>query len=284
MLRIVSMTALAMLAFAANSVLARQALADGTYDALDYTAIRLISGALMLFLIVHLRGQPWREVKGSWRGAAALATYAVAFSIAYVMIGASAGALILFASVQLGMLAWAIRKGDRPHVLEWIGLAVAFGSLAFLVSPGLSAPSLEGSALMIVAGLAWAVYSLLGRGSVSPLTDTAGNFLRCVPVAAVLLVFGRGEAALAWPGVVLAVASGAVASGLGYAVWYAVLPSLSRSRAAFVQLTVPVIAAVGGSLLLNEVLTGRLLWSSAGILGGVALALFAADLRRKQAS
>jgi drug/metabolite transporter (DMT)-like permease len=279
------LTAMAMLAFAANSILARLALASGDMNALGYTGVRLVSGAVVLGALVYLRGRRNADagikIHGSWAGAAALFGYALAFSIAYLMLGAGTGAIILFASVQIGMLAWAILKGDRPGLLEWLGLAIAFGAFLFLVAPGLTAPPPLGTALMIAAGISWAAYSLLGRGSRSPLADTAGNFIRCLPLG-LLLIAGDLPHMANPQGLAYAIASGALASGLGYAIWYAALPSLSRTGAALVQLTVPAIAAVGGVLLIGEPLTGPLLLSSAGILGGVALALLAAEWRKSR--
>lgn len=281
MLRVAALTSVAMLAFAANSVLARLALATAEADALGYTGIRLAAGAVVLAGLLALRRRDGgRAVGGSWRGAGALLAYAVAFSLAYLMLDAGAGALILFASVQVGMLAWAMRMGDRPGGLEWLGLAVAFAALVFLMAPGLAAPHPLGAALMAAAGLSWAAYSLLGRGSGQPLVDTAGNFVRCLPVALALAAAGVALQPPSLAGLAYAVASGALASGLGYAVWYAALPGLTRSVAAFVQLTVPAIAAAGGVAFLDEPPTARLVLSSAGILGGVALALFAAERRR----
>ncbi|MGE4220045.1 MAG: DMT family transporter [Alphaproteobacteria bacterium] len=284
MLRVAGLTLVAMLAFAANSVLARLALAAGDADALGYTGIRIAAGAITLAGLLALRERPGLSLGGSWRGAGALLAYAVAFSVAYLMLNAGAGALILFASVQVGMLAWALRMGDRPGRLEWLGLAVAFAGLVFLMSPGLAAPHPLGAALMAVAGLSWAAYSLLGRGSGRPLADTAGNFVRCLPAAMALALAGVAIQPPSLAGVAYAVASGAVASGIGYAIWYAALPGLSRSAAAFVQLTVPAIAAAGGVLFLQEPMTARLVLASAGILGGVALALFAAERRRMRSS
>jgi drug/metabolite transporter (DMT)-like permease len=199
------------------------------------------------------------------------------------MVGAGPGAPILLASVQHGMLAWAIVNGDRPVPLEWLGMAVAFLALVYLVSPGLVAPPLSGATLMVVAGLSWAAYSLLGRGSQSPLTDTAGNFIRCLPVAIVLILIGIFMLRPSVEGVAYGVASGAMASGLGYIIWYSVLPKLSRARAAFVQLTVPSIAAAGGVIFIGEPLTERLVIATIGIVGGVALALLAAE-RKKSVS
>lgn len=275
---------IALLGFSANSVLARLALGAGDMNATGYTGVRIVSGALTLAAILYLRGHRNSdariEISGSWRGAAALFGYAMAFSIAYLMLGAGTGALILFASVQIGMLAWAILKGDRPGLLEWLGFGVAFAALVFLVAPGLVAPPPLGTALMAAAGLSWAAYSLLGQSSRAPLADTAGNFIRCLPIALVLVASSDLARTSSASGLAYAIASGAIASGMGYALWYAVLPSMTRTSAAFVQLTVPAIAAAGGVLFIGEPLTGRLLVSSAGILGGVALALLAANKRR----
>ena len=282
-MHIALLTAIAMVAFAANSVLARLALASGSIDAMSYTGIRLASGALLLFAMVQFsrrNGSP-RPLGGSWAGAAALFSYAIAFSVAYLMVGAGMGALILFASVQMSMLGWAVAKGDRPGALEWLGIGLAIAALAYLVSPGLTAPSPLGTFLMAAAGAAWAAYSLIGRGSTSPLIDTAGNFIRCLPFALLLLALGLAAATPSAPGILYAVLSGAIASGLGYAVWHLVLPRLSRITASTVQLTVPAIAALGGVLLLAEPITLRLALASAGILGGVALALFAAERRKR---
>lgn len=279
--KLVLLTTLAMLAFAANSVLARLAFATAGAEPMSYTGVRLGSGALVLALLLMLRrGEPFR-LAGSWLAAASLFAYAILFSVAYLMLGAAVGALILFAAVQIGIIGWAINKGDRPGPLEWSGLGIAFAALVYLVSPGLVAPHPLGAALMALAGLAWAAYTLLGRGSAAPLTDTAGNFIRTVPAALLLVVAGALSTPVTLPAVGYAVASGAIASGLGYAIWYAALPHLTRTRAAIVQLTVPAIAATGGVLLIGEPLTLRLVIASAGILGGVALALLAAE-RRKQ--
>lgn len=282
-MRIIVLTAIAMLAFAANSVLARLALADGAIDAASYTGIRLIAGALLLYLLLT-----WgpgtggsRKMGGSWSGAAALFGYAIFFSVAYLMLGAGLGALILFASVQMSMLGWAVFKGDRPRIIEWIGIALAVASLIYLVSPGLTAPHPLGAVLMALAGASWAAYSLIGRGSRSPLADTTGNFVRCAPVAIALAGVGLLTTPVSWEGAVYAVASGAIASGLGYAVWYLALPSLSRVQASTVQLTVPAIAAAGRVLFIGESITLRLALASLGILGGVAIALWAAERRRR---
>lgn len=273
------LTAIAMLAFAANSVLARLAFATGGAEPLSYTGIRLAAGAVTLAAILLVRDRRV-GIAGSWAGAASLFGYAILFSIAYILLGAGTGALILFAAVQIGIIGWAIRKGDRPRALEWLGLAVAFAGLVYLVSPGLVAPHPLGTALMVGAGLCWAAYTLIGRGSQSPLTDTAGNFIRTAPLAIVLVLAGALWRGIAPAAALYAIASGALASGIGYAVWYSALPHLSRTRAAIVQLTVPAIAAAGGVTFIAEPLSLRLAMSTVLILGGVAFALLAAERRR----
>lgn len=282
--RVAALTALAMVAFAANSVLNRLALAEGAADAVTYTGIRLASGALMLALILWYRGAlpGWGRLGGSPAGAVALIVYALAFSLAYLALGAGTGALLLFASVQTGMLGWAVARGDRPGPLEWAGVLAAMLFLILLVRPGLTAPDPVGSLLMVVAGLSWAVYSLIGRGSAAPLADTGGNFIRCLPLAAIFILPGPWSHTVTPAGWAYAVASGALASGLGYAVWYSVLPRLDRSAAAFVQLTVPALAAFGGVLFIAEPLTLRLTLCSVGILGGVGLSVWGAERRRRR--
>ena len=278
-MRTIALTAVAMVAFAANSVLARLAFATAGAEPLSYTGLRLIAGAVTLAILLLVRDRRL-VVAGSWRGAAALFGYAILFSIAYILLGAGTGALILFASVQIGILGWAVFKGDRPSPLEWLGLALAFGGLVYLVSPGLVAPNAIGTALMVVAGLCWAAYTLIGRGSTSPLADTAGNFIRTLPLALVLVAAGLALQIPSPRAAAYAIASGALASGVGYAIWYAVLPQLTRTRAAIVQLTVPAIAAAGGVLLIGEPLTPRLVIATLAIIGGVAFALVVADRRR----
>lgn len=282
-LKLCLMTALAMLAFAANSVLNRLALAQGEVDALTYTGARLASGALMLGLILAVRGGWCRgAMPGTRAGALALFIYAAGFSFAYLDLGAGTGALVLFASVQIGILGWASVKGERPGALEALGFALAALFLALLLMPGLTAPDPLGAALMVIAGLAWAAYSLIGRGSGAPLSDTSGNFLRCLPLALILILPGLWAQSTTPAGWAYAIASGALASGLGYAVWYSVLPALERSTSAYVQLTVPALAAIGGILFIAEPLTWRLILCSLGILGGVGLAVWGSEQRRRR--
>lgn len=268
------LTALALLAFAANSVLCRMALQDGAIDPASFTTIRMVSGALTLALIVVVRGTPRQlATQGSWASAAALVVYALAFSFAYVSLEAGVGALILFAAVQITMIAWALVRGERPGLLEWIGLAAAFSGLIYLLIPGASAPPLMASLLMVLAGIAWGAYSLRGRAATNALADTASNFVRGLPVVLLASLIYMAHANATLRGILLAVTSGAIASGLGYVVWYSALRHLSAMRAAIVQLAVPVIAALGGVALLGEKLSWHLAVSSMMILGGIVLAI-----------
>lgn len=275
-----SYTVLALLAFAANSILCRIALHDGGIDAASFSTIRLVSGAATLLLVSALSDRQTLPVKGSWMSAGMLFLYAVPFSFAYTLLSVGTGALILFGCVQMTMMAAALRSGERPHVLQWIGLSLAFGGLVYLVLPGLEAPSFIGASLMGLAGFAWGVYSLRGRSAANPLAETTRNFVRAVPFA--LLV---SLASLPWlsaqpRGILLAVASGAIASGLGYVVWYRALRGLTAVRASVVQLFVPILAAMGGVILLAEGIPVRLLVASVLVLGGIALALYAGEARK----
>jgi len=275
--RTVTLAAIALLAFAGNSILCRMALGGELIGPAGFTAVRLGSGAAMLWLLVAARARALSRPRGHWASAAALFVYAAAFSLAYVTLDTGPGALILFGAVQLTMIASGLRAGERPRPAEWVGLALALAGLVVLVRPGLTAPAPGGSLLMATAGVAWGVYSLRGRASARPLLDTAGNFLLTVPAAlGMAWLAGRGNY---WTphGVGLAVASGALASGGGYAIWYAALPALTATRAALVQLLVPVIAALGGIVLLSETLPLRLPVAAALVLGGVALAVTSRD-------
>jgi len=271
--RTVLLTSLALVAFAGNSILCRMALGGGLIDPAGFTAVRLASGALTLWLLLAARGGGWPRLEGHWASAAALFTYAAAFSLAYVSLDAGTGALILFGAVQLTMLLAGLRAGERPRPFEWLGLALALAGLVVLVRPGISAPAPVGAALMAAAGIAWGIYSLRGRGSREPLRNTAGNFMMAAPVAVLLVPLAGGTGTWTSTGVALAVASGALASGVGYAIWYAALPALTATRAALVQLLVPVLAAAGGVALLSEAIPLRLPVAAALVLGGVALAV-----------
>ncbi|BES70478.1 DMT family transporter [Marinobacter nanhaiticus D15-8W] len=273
-LRIVVLTTLAMLAFAANSVLGRMALDTGNIDAASFTFIRLVSGAAMLWGLVWIRvGRPSSEDRGSWFSGAMLFLYAICFSYAYLSLDTGTGALILFGLVQLTMIGWGLVKGERPSVLQWTGTVMAVGGLVYLLSPGVTAPSLTGALLMALAGVAWGVYSLRGRGVSQPLVVSSDNFLRSVPMALVALLLAIPMWEVDLHGVVLAMLSGAVASAIGYAIWYTALSGLTATRAASVQLSVPVIAAAFGVALLAEPVTVRLVVSAVIILGGIALVI-----------
>ncbi|MCE9658828.1 MAG: DMT family transporter [Burkholderiales bacterium] len=270
--RIFVLTLLAMLAFAGNSLLCRAAFHATRIDAASFTTIRVVSGALALWLIVRAQGGKG-EPAGSWSSAAALFAYAAAFSFAYLSLSAATGALLLFGAVQATMIGVGLWRGERLRPWQLLGLACALGGLVGLLLPGLSAPPLHGAALMLLAGVAWGVYSLRGKGAGDPLRATAGNFLRAVPFAAALSLAMLGSAAIDPAGAGLAVASGALTSGIGYAIWYTALPGLKAASAATVQLTVPLIAALGGIVLLGEPLTLRLVLASIAILGGIALVI-----------
>lgn len=270
--RLALLTTIAMLAFAGNSMLCRLALKGTSIDAATFTAVRVLSAALVLWLLVRGK-QRGAAIGGSWNSALALFIYAAAFSFAYVRLPAGPGALLLFGAVQGMMIGCGLWAGQRLGSQQWAGLLLAVAGLIWLVLPGMAAPPLSSSLLMLAAGGAWGVYSLRGVGSSDPVATTAGNFLRAAPFAAVL-----GLPALAHPapdrwGCACAVLSGALTSGLGYIVWYAAVKALKPATAASVQLSVPVIAALGGTLLLDEPLTARLVTSSVAILGGIALVI-----------
>jgi len=271
-LRIALLTTVAMIAFAANSLLCRMALAPQAIDAASFTSIRLASGAAMLWIIVRLAhgsGGP----RGDWRAAALLFAYAILFSFAYNSLGAGTGALILFGAVQSTMFARGLASGERFGAAAWAGLLLAASGLVYLVLPGVTAPPLAGAMLMAAAGVSWGFYSLLGRGAADPLRATAGNFVYAVPLALVTSMAFADSARATTAGILLALASGMLASGLGYVIWYAALRGLNATTAATVQLSVPVIAAAGGLPLLGEPLTLRLLIASAATLGGIVIVI-----------
>jgi drug/metabolite transporter (DMT)-like permease len=268
--RIFILTLLAMIAFAGNSLLCRAALKQTSIDAATFTFIRIFSGAAALWLIMKMRGAAWKEA-GNWSSALALFAYAAAFSFAYNSLSAGTGALLLFGAVQATMILWGFRRGERLHTIQIVGLVVAVTGLVVLLLPGLSAPPLSGSILMLVAGVAWGIYSLRGKVEKNPVSSTAGNFLRAVPLAAIVSIMLLPWARLDRPGIGYAVISGAIASGLGFVIWYAALSDLRAASAATVQLSVPVLAATGGILLLGEPITLRYLFASIAVLGGIAL-------------
>lgn len=272
-LRPLLLTTIAMIAFAGNSLLCRAALRDTGIDAASFTSVRLVAGALMLWLILALRGNRRPLAVGSWPSALALFGYAAAFSFAYGGLSAAMGALLLFGAVQATMIGIGIWRGNRPGAIQWAGFVVAFAGLIGLLLPGLSAPPVASALLMIVAGIAWGVYSLRAKGAGEPTAVTTGNFIRSVPLALALSLVMLSQVQVDAPGLIYAVASGAVTSGMGYAIWYMALPLLQATSAATVQLSVPVIAAVGGVLLLGEPLTLRLVVAGVAILGGIAIVI-----------
>ncbi len=274
------LTLAALIAFAANSLLARAALGGHGIDAASFTAIRLASGAAVMVVLFRVQGGSVALLPGSWATAASLLVYALAFSFAYLRLGAAVGALILFGAVQTSMLLWGVLRRDRPTPAELVGLAIAFSALVYLLLPGLDTPDLWGSVLMISAGVAWGVYSIRGRVAGDPIGQTAGNFVRAAGVAVPLALLLAASSEVTTQGVVLALVSGTITSALGYVLWYRALPRLSTTQAATVQLTVPIIAAVGAVLFLSEALTWRLVAASLCLLGGVALAVCARLPRR----
>ena len=259
-----------MIAFAGNSLLCRAALKQTSIDAASFTFVRIFSGAAALWLIMKMRGNAWKDA-GNWSSALALFAYAAAFSFAYNSLAAGTGALLLFGAVQATMILWGFRKGERLHTIQIVGLVVAVTGLVVLLLPGLSAPPLSGSILMLGAGGAWGIYSLRGKVEKNPVSSTAGNFLRAVPLAAIVSIMLFPSARLDRAGIGYAVISGAIASGLGYVIWYTALSGLKAASAATVQLSVPVLAATGGILLLGEPITFRYLIASIAVLGGIAL-------------
>lgn len=273
-MRAILLTSFALTAFALNSILCRMALGPGEADAAGFSAVRLLSGAAMLAVIIAASGNA-RGVAaaGNWVSGFFLFAYVICFSFAYLGLTTGTGALLLFGSVQFTMVAAALCRGERPGGLEWAGLVIAIAGLVYLVFPGLAAPSPANSMLMIAAGIAWGLYTLRGKGSKDPLADTAGNFIRAVPMALIAAVPFYSQINLSARGVLLAVLSGAIASGIGYAVWYAALKHHTATRAAALQLSVPVIAAAGGIVFLGETAGIRLALATAMILGGIGIGI-----------
>lgn len=267
-------TSFALLAFAFNSILCRLALGTGSIDAASFTAVRLISGAAaLLFISSLMKNRNGAGRQGNWLSAFFLFAYAICFSFAYVGLTTGTGALILFGSVQATMIIAALASGERPRSFEWLGLFAALGGLVYLVLPGLAAPPFIDSLLMCCAGVAWGFYTLRGKGSQNPLAETTGNFARAVPLMIVAGLPFLGQLHWSKSGFIFAVISGAVTSGVGYAIWYAALRFHAAARAAILQLSVPVLAAIGGIVLLSETVTFRLLVAAVLILGGIGLAI-----------
>jgi len=274
-------TIFALVAFAFNSILCRLTLRGEEIDAASFTAVRLASGAVTLIVLSYFLSVSSRHVSkgssakgGNWFSAFFLFGYAICFSFAYLGLTAGTGALILFGCVQLTMIGTAIWQGEKPTTIELIGLAAAFGGLVYLVLPGLTSPPMFNAGLMAAAGISWGIYSLRGKSGSDPLANTTGNFVRTLPFMLLAIIPFLTRIQLSNRGVVLAVLSGAVASGIGYTVWYAALKHLTSTRAAILQLAVPIIAAAGGVFFLAEAATTRLWIAGAFILGGIALTIF----------
>lgn len=268
-------TIFALVCFALNSILCRLALKSDEIDAPSFTVIRLTAGAFVLFAIFSVLSKKDAEKgKANWLSAFLLFAYAICFSFAYLGLTTATGALVLFGSVQLTIIIFALFNGEIPRSLEWLGLIFAFGGLIYLLLPGLEAPPAGRAVLMILAGAAWGFYTLRGKGSANPLADTAGNFARSVPFVIVAALPFVAQIHLSAKGVLLAVLSGAIASGLGYSVWYAALNFHTATRAAVLQLAVPAIAALGGVVFLAESVSLRLILASGLILGGIGLVIF----------
>lgn len=278
--RLALLTALAMSAFAGNSILCRLALKGTATDPASFTVVRILTGAVVLAVLVRLRGREHPRVGGSWAGAAALSLYAVAFSFAYVRLSAGSGALLLFGAVQSSLLGYGLCKGERLSALALCGFTTSIAGLLFLLLPGSTAPHLGSALVMVCAGVAWAWYTVLGRGVADALHTTAGSFLRAVPIVAAAAVPFLPALRIDASGALCAAMSGAVASGIGYTIWYQAVPHLSALRASAVQLSVPVLSAVAGVALLAEPLTLRLGIASVAVLGGIALVLAARERSR----
>jgi drug/metabolite transporter (DMT)-like permease len=274
LIKTILFTGLALIAFAANSVLCRLALGGSAIDASTFTIVRLLSGVIVLTVILNIskiNSNSSPSTKGSWPASIALFLYAFTFSFAYVTLETATGALILFGSVQITMILLTIFSGNRLHISEWVGMAIAFAGFVYLVLPGVTTPSVIGFFLMTVSGIAWGVYTLKGRGSKSPIMDTAYNFLRTLPFVIILAIITMKYAHYSAEGILLAALSGGIASGIGYMIWYSALSGLSVTQAAVLQLLVPVIAAFGGIIFVSESISLRLAVSSTMILGGILM-------------
>ncbi|WP_291303136.1 DMT family transporter [Desulfovibrio sp. MES5] len=284
-------TLVCMIFFAANSLLCRMALFGTGMDAVSYTVLRSVSAAAVLWLLTRLRGERALQF-GSWSAALALFSYMACFSWAYVNLSAAAGALIIAVAVQTSMVGAGVALGQRPSRAQALGITLAMAGLVYLLLPGLDAPPLWPSAIIFLSGASWAVYTLLGRRNSAPVAATAGNFVRCLPLALLFLPLAwlehAGAGGVAWgggptlpfAGVLCALVAGGIASALGYVLWYSVLPRLSVPTAAVVQLSVPLITALGGALFMGEALTLRLGISTAAILGGIFCATVLAAVHK----
>lgn len=275
LLKTILLTGLALIAFAANSVLCRLALGNEAIDAASFTVIRLLSGTVVLLIIIGAtRNIKGTSEKGSWSASFMLFLYAITFSYAYISLDTGTGALILFGSVQITMILLSLLSGTRLHFTEWAGMTVAFTGFVYLVLPGVTTPSTIGFLLMTIAGITWGIYTLKGRGSKSPLMDTAYNFLRTTPLVVLLVILTINNVNYSSEGILLALLSGGITSGIGYTIWYIALGGLSSTQAAVLQLLVPVIAALGGVIFVSEAITSRLIISATMVLGGILMVVF----------
>ncbi len=271
-IKISTLTAFALIAFAANSVLCRLALGEKAIDAASFTNIRLFSGAIVLLLILKLSSnQSQKSSKGNWLSGLMLFLYAVTFSYAYITLDTGTGALILFGSVQITIILISIISGHRLTIYEWLGVTIAFSGFVYLILPGVSSPSLIGFSLMTVAGIAWGIYTLKGKESKNPLADTTFNFLRTIPFLMLLFVFTLQSSSYTIKGIILAIISGGITSGIGYTIWYMAIDGLTKIQTAVVQLLVPIIAAFGGVIFVAEKITVRLTLASFLVLGGILI-------------
>lgn len=282
MIKNITFIIIALLAFAGNSVLCRLALGEQTIDAASFTSIRLLSGAIFLLILVRVKDNTTVSIKkGSWSSALSLFLYAAMFSFAYISLDTGTGALILFGFVQLTMIIYSFIKGKKLILVEWLGLGIAFSGLLVLLLPGAAAPSLTGFTLMAISGIAWAAYTIEGRESKTPLQDTATNFLKTLPIVALMVLITAQQAQLSYQGIILAVISGAITSGLGYAIWYAVLKNITVIQASTSQLLVPIIASIFGIVFADEVVTNKLLIASLLVLGGILVLTIGKQLHHK---
>jgi len=274
------LTALTMVAFASNSILCRLALGEQAIDAASFTALRLLSGAAMLAVILAYRNDQFSLKKVNLVSASMLYIYAACFSFSYIKLSVATGALLLFGAVQLTMTGFAIAKGERPGLHSWLGILTAFAGLIYLLLPGVSAPPLFSAMLMIIAGIAWGIYTLRGKGAEQPIVTTGWNFIGTIPLAILTVLLSEADIRLTSEGIILSVVSGALASSLGYAIWYSVLPRIKPINAATLQLSVPIIAAFGGLVLVGEAVSLRLLIASLLVLGGIYVTIRASSASR----
>jgi drug/metabolite transporter (DMT)-like permease len=276
-LRIILITLLSLLAFAANSVITRFALQETSIDETSFIMLRVVSGAIFLWLYLSFKKNNKAYKAGTWLAAFSLFIYAVSFTYGYGLIAAGTGALLLFGSVQITMTIAGYREGERLNVIQITGFVLALIGLVILMLPGISSPSIMGALLMCISGVAWSIYTLQGRGASSPAASTAGNFIKAAPMAILLwtIVYlsSSDTINLARDGVIYALLSGIITSGIGYIIWYSVLPELKATQAAIVQLSVPLLVTLAGALLLNETITMRVILASATILLGTVLVL-----------